>query len=227
MQEDVQNVVLSAEEIEFEQTVARYDEVLSKFKLLRARLLMNLAGVTDSSQGSQSPSEVSDVTKSLDEIEEKFHNLSIQEEMLKEIKISSLAYEIMKGGGPYEGLDILLKEHCANQARLFELSKCIRNEIMARKTNIERTSEKLSQLVASLKDDKEKFDEICIANSETNTKLKTNMEKQIKDIRFMQICISQMIVTKQPDLQRSERLRAILKSVRSPITSIEHFISDL
>lgn len=42
---DEDNAIPSPEEIQFEQTVARYDEVLSKLKLLRSRLLMNSAYV--------------------------------------------------------------------------------------------------------------------------------------------------------------------------------------
>lgn len=40
----------------------------------------------------------------------------------------------------------------------------------------------------------------------------------------MQICISKIILNKQVDLRESETLKHILKSARSPITSIEHFI---
>lgn len=60
--------------------------------------------------------------------------------------------------------------------------------------------------------------------SYSNLELKKSMEKQIKEIRFMQICISKIILNKQVDLRESETLKHILKSARSPITSIEHFI---
>ncbi|XP_034256904.1 uncharacterized protein LOC117654402 [Thrips palmi] len=225
-EEDVENVPLSPEEIEFEQTVARYDEVLAKLKLLRARLLMNSANLAgDLSKGSRSSQDVLDVTQSLNVIEEKFHYLSIQEEMLKQIKVSTLACEIVTSDSPNDGLDTLLKEHCANQAKLLELSKSIRNEKLKQKKGIEKLLDRLSQFTASLKDDQEKLDGNSEADSETNLKLKQSLEKQIKDIRFMQICISQIIVNKQVDLRQSQKLTGILKSARSPITSIEHFIS--
>lgn len=44
-EEGAENVNPSPEEIEYEQTVARYDDVLSKLKLLRTRLLMNSANL--------------------------------------------------------------------------------------------------------------------------------------------------------------------------------------
>lgn len=42
------------------------------------------------------------MTQSLNKMEEKFHYLSIQEEMLKEIKVSKLACELVTSDIPYE-----------------------------------------------------------------------------------------------------------------------------
>lgn len=68
---------------------------------------------------------------------------------------------------PFRGLDTLLKEHCANQARILELSKSIRNEKLAQKKGIETLLDRLSQFTASLKDDQEKLNGNSVVDSET------------------------------------------------------------
>ncbi|KAE8743228.1 hypothetical protein FOCC_FOCC011163 [Frankliniella occidentalis] len=217
--------VPTAEEVEFAQTTARYSEVLSKCKLLRARLLMTAENIPQNG-GNQIPGiSESDVIDSLVKMEDEFHRLSIQEEMLKEIKVTKLALDVFcSEEHSYEGLDDLIKEHCANQAKLFQLAQNIRSEKLTQKHAKAELLEQLCQYTASLKEDEAKLDLTTQSDTESTLNLKKNTEKQIKEIRFMQICISKILANSEVDLRESERLREIIKSVRNPITSVKNFL---
>ncbi|KAJ1522198.1 hypothetical protein ONE63_002506 [Megalurothrips usitatus] len=221
--DDLQEPGVSNEEVEFAETAARYDEVLSKYKLLRSRLLLMSAN-SGVSKPSGKRSDLLDVIESLDKMEEQFDRLSIQEEMLKEIKMSTLALELLSTEGPYDGLDDMLKEHCANQAKLFELSKSIRSERLAQKDAISGLLDRLLEYTLSLKDDQAKLKSRLPTDSDSTLQLKNAAEKQIKEIRFMKICISQIIAKKNVDLRENDTIKQILESARTPVTSVDNFL---
>ena len=217
----------TVKEVEYAQTAARYDEVLSKCKLLRARLLFTTANFSESSNSQEAGQSKSiDVLGSLDEMEAKMQHLSIQEEMLKQIKVSKLALELFNSEGPDEVLDDLLKEHCANQAKLYELAQDLTKERLAHKKGNCMVLDRLCEYTACLKKDQMKLSEPSSSNSNSkcDMKLKKSLEKQIKEIRFMQLCISNIVGNLDVDLRKEKKVREIVRSVRDPITSIEHFL---
>ncbi|KAK3922284.1 Peptidase T [Frankliniella fusca] len=216
---------LTSEEVEFAQTTARYGEVLSKCKLLRSRLMMISRNLTANSGNQELDAPETAVIDSLDKLEEQFHRISIQEEMLKNIKVTKLALDLFTSEQhTYEGLDDLIKEHCANQAKLYELAQSLREERLTHKKAIGQLLEQLCHYTSSLKDDQVKLESATSPDSTSTLELNKHMEKQIKEIRFMQICISKLVANMDIDLRENETVKEILKSVRSPITSVDNFI---
>lgn len=211
------------EEVEQAETVARYDEILTKCKILRSRLIMTTADASRSGSN-QEKTETYDVINTLKMMEEAFHHWSIHEEMLKSVKFSQLALELFTSTPEFEGLDQLLKEHCANQAQIFELAKEIRKEQRVRMDASAQLLAKLCQYMDSLRDDQKVLDSGLASTEGMSPGMKTTLEKQIKEIRFMQIAISRMVANLNIDLRSSPYLQGIIKSVRNPITSLEHFL---